>query len=89
MSELDVDLAIHALEQGVDDLLVASRNPDMRPYVEAHRQRLNQEIGRLREALAELHTTATRVGRSPPSDGQRMMGRRSGGPDKKRAAGIR
>jgi hypothetical protein len=52
MTEIDVDMAIHAMSQAVEDLLAAARDKDGRQHVAANRQRLIDEVGRLYDSLA-------------------------------------
>lgn len=58
MTEIDVDMAVYAIGQAVADLAAAARDPGTRGYVEANRERLIEDIGRLSESLAATREPA-------------------------------
>ena len=62
MSEIDVDMAVHAIEQGVADILAAARDGEGRAFVDANRERLLAEMRRLGEELARLREPVGVVG---------------------------
>lgn len=51
MTEIDVDLAIYAMSQAVEDLVAAAKDKNGRHHVAANRQRLIDEVGRLYDSL--------------------------------------
>ncbi len=62
MTEIDVDMAVHAIEQGVADILAAARDGEGRTFVDANRERLIAEMRRLTEELARLREPAGVIG---------------------------
>lgn len=54
MTEIDVDMAIHAIGQAVADLVAAAEDAEARGYVEANKERLFEDIDRLSESLAAM-----------------------------------
>jgi len=64
MTEIDVDMAIFTMGQAVADLVAASQDSDARSYVEANRERLLADIGRLSESLAAMREP---IGAAAPS----------------------
>ncbi|KAB0680392.1 hypothetical protein [Aureimonas leprariae] len=81
MTEIDVDMAIHAMSEAVEGLLAAVRDKHGREHVAANRQRLVEEVGRLYDSLnvpgdapaARPSTVSRPRGRSTASVPQRRV----------------
>lgn len=67
MTEIEVDMAIHAMSQAVEDLLAAARDKDGRRHVAANRQRLIEEVRYLYESLAVEREPAAAASRPKPA----------------------
>lgn len=79
MTEIDVDMAIHAITQAAAVLVAASRDAKTRGYVEANRRMLIEDVGRLSDVLAEAQDSAKKTA-SRPSGFVGARRRSSGGP---------